>query len=238
MSCTTRLLYYRPEAPKRLTPAALAAFAREFAASTVSKPEYGIGFQVGFGKAIDQDDRPTSWDEPGSWVVQEFEYDAEEDEFSDLARMADALDGLPDRPIYRATLLLGNLVRPMYESLWREPSAENETQLGFNYGWSLEAGPIECFDPALGPFPVGWLALNLDGQGDPYPWTYRELIARAEGTPGYAAALDVCRRSWPVDGPRKPGRKVVDQRRLMKDLWPYDDVHRPSDWSWGLQVHC
>ncbi|WP_337176646.1 hypothetical protein [Paludisphaera sp.] len=237
MSCRTRLLYYRPEAPKRLTPASLAAFAREFAALKASKPGFSIGFRVKFGESIDQDDRPTQWDDPESWAVREIEYDAEGDRFPDLARMAKALDGLPDLPIYRATLLLGDLARPMYEALRREPSEENEAQLGFNYGWSLEAGPIECYDPT-GSLHVGWLALSLAGQGDPYPWTYRELIARAEHAPGYASVLALCRRAWPVDGPPKPGREVVEGRKLMGDLWPYDDLHRPLDWSWGIQVHC
>lgn len=250
MSFQTSLFLYRPQPPRGLTAAKLAGFVRGFAALGLSKPDY-LAYQVKFGKSVDQDDRGTTWCESasGSWigVVRSIEYDAEDRNVPDLANLADALDGLSERPIYRAWLGLGDLVRPVYDALWREPSEENEKQLGFNLGWSIEVGPIESHDMGgEGPFRVGWLAVSLSGQGDPYPWTYRDLIARAEAVPGVSDLLGICRRTWPIDPPRVPllhvrgssraPRRIVQLRKSMGELWPYDDLAEPWDWCWGISV--
>ncbi|WP_165068796.1 hypothetical protein [Paludisphaera rhizosphaerae] len=252
MSFQTSLLLYRPQPPRDLTAAKLAGFVREFAALGLSEPDF-LSFKIKFGKSVAQDSRPTAWDEPvpgtrgciSTW--REIEYDAEDSGIPDLARLADALDALPAKPIYRAWVSLGDPTRPVYEALWREPSEENDQQLGFNLGWSLTAGPIECCEIASdGPFQIGWLAVSLSGQGYPYPWTYRDLIARAEAVPGVPALLDLCRRAWPLDPPRFPllhlrdssraPRHIVQLRKSMGDLWPYDDLGEPWDWCWGISV--
>lgn len=253
MSFQTSLFLYRSQPPRGLTAAKLAGFVREFAALGLAAPSGPITYHVKFGRAVDQDDRPTTWDEPvpgtGGCIstCREIEYDAEGDDLPDLVRLADTLDSLPTHPIYRATLLLGDVSNSIHEALHRGPSEDNETQLGFNLGWSIEAGPIESHDMGgQGPFQVGWLAVSLSGQGDPYPWTYRDLIARAEAVPGVAALMDVCRRTWPLDLPRVPllhlrnssraPRRIVQLRQSMGDLWPYDDLGEPWGWCWGIRV--
>ena len=65
-----------------------------------------------------------------------------------------------------------------------------------------------------------------------YPWTPRDLVARAEASPAIGRLTALCRSTWPVE-PVKPSRATVKVRREMKSLWPYHDFAKPGDWYWG-----
>ena len=251
MSFQTSLFLYHPQPPRGLTTAKLAGFIREFAALGLAAPSGLIGFQVKFGRSVDQDERPSAWAVPvpgmggciSTW--REIEYDAEDVAVPDLARLAGVLDRLPAKPIYRATLFLGSIAEPIRQALGRDPSPDNEIPLSLD-DWTMAAGPVESHDLATDdPFRVGWLEIALSGRGYPHPWTFRDLIARAEAAPGVPALMNLCRRSWPIEPPRvpllhlsgssKPPRRIIELRKSMGELWPYDDLDEPWDWCWGLR---
>jgi|GEM_PF-1597394 len=251
MSFQTSLSLYRPQSPRGLTAATLAGFVREFATLGLAAPSDRAAYQVKFGRSVDQDDRSTTWPEPvpgtggliSTW--REIRYDAKDTKVPDLARLADALDGLPARSVYRATLFLGSIADPIRQALRRDPSKDDEAPLHFD-DWTLELGPVECHAlETKEPFRVGWLEVSLSGRGHPHPWTFRDLIARAEAAPGVPALRDLCRRTWPIDPPRvpllhlrdsfKPPLRIIQLRKSMGDLWPYDDFDEPWDWCWGLR---
>lgn len=237
MSFYTSLHFYRPGPPPILTGAQLAAFVARFASLGIATEGDSIGLRVKFGRAIDQDDRPTDWDEPLTpdgilSIARRIAYDAESADLPSLARLADALARLGG-PIYRAGLDLGGVAEPVLSRVSREPSEENTVSLSL-CRWALEAGPI--LSHALGgeaAYSVGWLSVAMHGPGYLYPWDFRGLLDRVESAPGVHHLMDLCRRTWPVRGDPPP-RRVIRARRRMGELWPYDRLDLPSDWSWGL----
>src|SRR5262245_38073368 len=130
MSFYTTLAFYRPSAPPRITAADLAGFVTSFAPLGVAGDQKGarFGFEVRFGIAIDQDDRPTDWLEPvlggpsggGIFATRTIDYDAQGTDLPSLPDLAGALVALGRRTVYRANLCLGHVVRPVYEGLRRE----------------------------------------------------------------------------------------------------------------------
>ncbi len=80
---------------------------------------------------------------------------------------------------------------------------------------------------------VGWIAVNLDGPGYLFPWSFRDLVDRAEAIAPVRELMSLCRRTWPV-APGEPDRRVIEARRMMGELWPYPRLDGPWDWSWGL----
>jgi hypothetical protein len=244
MSFYTTLAFYRPSAPPQITATDLAGFVASFAALGVADDRKGarFGFEVRFGTSIDQDDKPTDWHEPvletpsggGIYATRTIAYDAQNAELRSLSDLGGALSALGRRKIYRANLSLGPVVRPVYEGLRREATAENEVSLSLD-SWSLEVGPILSYDLATEePYHVGWVAVQVGGYGYLYPWTFYDLITRAEAISPLQALTDLCRRTWPV-APGPPPRKVVKVRKAMGDLWPYPRADQPWEWSWGLQ---
>jgi hypothetical protein len=100
--------------------------------------------------------------------------------------------------------------------------------------WFMEIGPIISCD--LGSedlFHVGWLSVSLSGYGYLYPWTFAELVQRAEGDSSIRRVTELCRATWPVEAGRRDRRQKTLRKR-MGDLWPYPEIDRPWDWYWGL----
>jgi hypothetical protein len=244
VSFYTTLSFYRPTKPPTLTGADLAAFVSAFATLGVSDPKAGatFGFEVRFGDSIDQDDQPADWLDPvlegpsggGIYTIDSIDYDTEAGDLRSLDELSGALATLEQRPIYRATLTLGQIVRPILDSLRREPSEDNPLGLGLDT-WSFEVGPIVTYNLASEePFHVGWIAVQASGPGYLYPWTFRELIGRADAIPQVQELIGLCRRTWPVV-PGRLARRIVKARKAMGDLWPYARLDRAWDWYWGLQ---
>ena len=243
MSFRTTLSFYRPDLPPKMTGADLAGFVSAFAALELSDgPTWTrLGFQVRFGRSVNQDDKPTDWDEPvlegpeggGIYITQLIDYDAEARDLPSLVDLAGVLAALESKTIYRADLILGAIARPVLDGLEREPSAEHELGLYLD-SWSLRIGPIFTYDLASeGPFHVGWIAVEASGNGYLYPWTFRDLIDRAEALKPIQALMGLCRKTWPV-APVPPRRRAVKARKAMGELWPYPLADQPMDWFWGL----
>ena len=243
MSFETTLSFYRPTAPPEIHGLGLAGFVSAFDALGVANdgPGVTLAYEIRFGRSVDQDDRPTDWLEPvlegptggGIYGIRSVDFDAEGTAPS-LKDLAGALAALGGRPIYRANLTLGLVVDPVYDGLSRGPSEENEVGLGLD-SWSMEVGPIVCFDLATEePWHVGWIAVQIGGPGYLYPWTFRDLVDRAEAIAEIRGVADLCRGTWPVAA-ASPPRRVVKARKAMGDLWPYPRADPPWDWFWGLQ---
>jgi hypothetical protein len=237
MSFYTSFFYYRPDTPPLMTGADLSGFVSEFAALGLASGEGSIGYRVKFGRSIDQDEQPSAWDEPimPGGVISvpcEIEYDAEGSDLPDLARLAGDLAPL-DRPIYRATIDLGGVADAVYSRTERGPSEENDISLSLD-SWNLRVGPIMSHSlGVVDTYMVGWIAIAMHGYGYLFPWSFRDLIDRAESAPGIRDLMSLCRRTWPVE-PTKPRRNVVKARKTMGELWPYPDARLPWDWYWGL----
>lgn len=234
MSFYTSLQYYRPTRPPRVTGDSLARFVAAFAGLDVAEDNGPLTVEVKFGEAIDQDDRPSAWDEPvyeTISVVREIDWDVEVHCASPRA-VAAALKG-HDRPVYRAHIQLGQATADIRLRMGRVGSPENEVDLRLS-DWSLEVGPVVAFD--LGSeelFQVGWISIGLSGYGYLYPWTFAELVRRAEDHPAIRQMTELCRATWPVQSGR-PDRQTKRLRKRMGDLWPYREIDRPWDWYWGL----
>jgi hypothetical protein len=128
-----------------------------------------------------------------------------------------------------------DLDRDVQQRLTREPGPENN--VGFFPGdLSIQVGPIYAHDLATEPpVPtVGWIGAGISGSGYFFPWTFREVVARAESTPQVQRMMELCRSVWPVK-PSLPGKKIIQLRENYASLWAYDDFDRPWDWMWWPQ---
>lgn len=237
MSVYTSLHFYRPGPPPILMGADLARFVAGFASLGIDREDGPLGLRIKFGRAIDQDERPTDSDEPimdgGTLAVaHRIAFDAEADDLPTFARLAEEMAKLGG-PIYRADLDLGRVAEPVRSLARREPSAENEVTLSLGH-WGLQIGPVMSYSlDSDAEFLVGWIAVTLHGHGYLHPWGFPDLIDRVESAPGIRELMNLCRRTWPVE-PHKPPRSVAKLRKSMRGLWPYPRIDLPGDWYWGL----
>lgn len=234
MSFFTTLEFYRPTKPPVITGESLAHFIRSFEGLKVSDAGQGISLKLKFGDAIDQDEQPTTWDEPVNDVVsvsKEIEWDMQRG-FRSSAEVAEALTPA-EQPIYRAFVRLGSATADVCQQVNRKNSLENRIDLALD-SWALEIEPIVSGSLACEEhFVVGWISVSLSGYGYLFPWKFCDLIERAEGHAGIRQVTDLCKATWPVPA-IPPTRSQIDGRRLMGELWPYSRPELPMDWYWGL----
>lgn len=247
MSFYTSLHFYRPTAPPIVTGPALAKFLRDLNGTGVIGEFGGDLLKVKFGAAIDQDDRSEWIDTPVPGVpdvysVSSIEYDLELDRVG-LDAMCRALEE-HDRPIYRASVLLGIARGDIIAALrTTRPDNDDYNLCLWDVGVSLRPVSIGTLDSE--EFVVGWMSVSLSGQGYLFPWTPRDLTSRAEQLPPLRPVMDLCRRRWPVEA--NATAKVLERltaglrvhrtrrtRKQMAELWPYEDLDRPWDWFWGV----
>ena len=108
MSFFTTLHFYRPRKPPRVTGESLAEFMLAFNALGVSNVPLPVQLRLKFGKAIDKDDKPSSWLEHlgmGIHETNEIKWDLNA-KCASLLEVADAL-GRHKKAIYRAYVELG-----------------------------------------------------------------------------------------------------------------------------------
>jgi hypothetical protein len=229
------LLFYRPRTPPRVTGRSLAELVNGHRALGVAVESGPIGMSLKFGAAIDQDERPTTWDEPidesGTIrVSREIEWDVRRD-CDSLSALVEAL-ATQDESIYRAHLMLGSVADPVRACLAGPETPEADAGPGFDV-WSFSIEPIQSYDPETEePFWVGWMAVSLSGFGTFYPHSPREFVDRAGTHQGIRGLTDLCRRLWPVE-PGRPERTIQKLRQRMGALWPYARTDLPWDWYWG-----
>lgn len=248
MSFYTSLYYYRPTKPPRVTGPVLAAFLRELSATALFERKGPESLKVKFGRAIDQDTRPSSWEVPvrgvpGMCTFDGIDWDIEHERLS----LDDALAVLSnhDRPVYRASAGLGYLRQDITRTLQtlRPDDGAPNLCLGDCSVWiePIELGQMS--DDAT--YKVGWMGVSFSGYGYLYPWTARDVTDRALASPDLRRVADVCRRLFPVDPngtpsllerltPERRRSRITSIRKRMRDLWPFDDLDAPWDWYWGV----
>ena len=236
MSFFTSLSHYRPGSPPSVTADDLSRFIAQIS-ETSSLTDSGLRLlQVKFGDSIDQDDKGTTWEEesvPGISMVHDIEWDLDLSSQPTHQQMVDSLAS-DQRRIYRAFVMLGMPIDDVLQPITRENSPENE----INYypdGLSVEIGPIKCYDMASEePLHVGWISLSLSGGGYLFPWTFRDAHARLQDSSQIRRLADLCRSFWPV-ALDSLDPQVIQLRKKLNELWPYDQFDQPLDWCWGLQ---
>jgi hypothetical protein len=58
-----------------------------------------------------------------------------------------------------------------------------------------------------------------------------------EALPSVQRAMALCREFWPVDEAERDRfsvKDLIESRRELGRLWPYDELDGPSDWAWVL----
>ncbi|HET6881969.1 MAG TPA: hypothetical protein VFI31_17515 [Pirellulales bacterium] len=234
MAFFTTLKFYRPTAPASVSGEALAAFIGAFDKLGVASVYGKLSVDLKFGKAIDADKKPAHWLEPignGIATTAEIRWDVS----ARCGSLEDVIGLIKDRrePLYRAYVQLGNAVDEVTSGVQRIGSPENEVSLTLD-SWSLELGPIHTSSLSVDDsIFVGWMSLNLSGYGYLYPWSFVDLVRRAEAVSAIAKVTSLCRATWPVTT-GKPGRRERYARNKMGDLWPYPSKEMPLDWYWGL----
>jgi len=249
MSFYTSLMFYRPTSPPRVTGPVLAEFVQRLRATGLFEETGAQYVKVKFGRSIDQDERETA-DQipvpgaPGMFTFRSIEWDLNHDRIA----MVDALTILSndDRPIYRAAVTLGSLRKDVLESLQtRRPPPDDQMNLSL-WDCNVSLGPQSIGSmTSETSFTVGWMSVSFSGNGYLYPWTPRDLMARATMLPELRPVMEICRQMFPVDPAGSPKvweklapavrkKRVRELRRSMGDLWPLDDLDAPRDWCWGV----
>src|ERR1051326_5536951 len=101
MSFYTTLSFYRPKKPPTITGKSLAEFIRAFDALRVTSRPRPLTVQLKFGKRIDQDAEPTTYEEPKNAVlsvVRDIKWDSDA-HYDCLATMAEVI-GAESQSIY------------------------------------------------------------------------------------------------------------------------------------------
>ncbi|MBM4031371.1 MAG: hypothetical protein FJ291_06240 [Planctomycetes bacterium] len=234
MSFFTSLKLYRPTPPPVIVGRDLAAFVRAFQTLGAARPEGMFDLEVKFGKSIDQDDKPTTYEVTVDKSVSEvhaIEWDVKET-LSSANEVVDALGRLHGR-VYRAGVPLGTVSEPVRQALNRVNSQENEIDLALDT-WTLGIGPVSVGSLSADQVAVvGWIDVSLSGYGYLYPWTLCGLIERAEALPQVQRLMALCRDTWPVK-PAVPPRRIQRARKAIGELWPYPRFDTPWDWYWSV----
>jgi hypothetical protein len=234
VSITTELHFYRPTDPPIVTGGSLAEFVRAFQNLGLCEEKGSRAVRLKFGEAIDQDEKPSAVYEPVNSVVysvSEIEWDAAEqcESVSSVQTLLAAIR----KPIYRAHLELGAATDDVIEQLKRVNSPDNDTDLWLT-GWGLHIEPILSASFTTETYFIGWISVSISGYGYLFPWTFSDLVQRAEAHPGIRQLKELCRRTWPVEA-RSPTPQQQEVRKQMGELWPYDRIDLRWDWYWGLQ---
>ena len=163
--------------------------------------------------------------------MSEIEWDLDLSHPGGIQEMIDALatDG---RRIYRAHVSLGTPIDAVLQPVTRINSPENELDFCPD-SLSVDTGPIERHGCDFRAF-VGWIGLSLSGYGYLFPWTCRDVFQRLENTPEIRHIAEVCRSFWPV-APKLVEDRIVEVRKELGELWPYENLDKRWDWYWGIE---
>jgi len=221
MSFFSSLVYYRPGPPPKVTGDGLSQLIRGILNSEFVTDSRDT-LEVKFGDAIDpesdeEDEDEIDWDIAGQYSLSE---------------MIDALSS-DQRLICRADVSFKTPCDSLLDSISRRDSPENEVDLNPDC-MAIEIRPVKIRRlENEEPFHVGWASMYFSGYGYLYPWTLRDVVARAESSQEMQHLMQLCRSHWPVAG-SMADPSVVALRKRLGELWPYDKFDKPWDWCWGV----
>lgn len=170
----------------------------------------------------------------GSGIVEFCEEPAwdREDEWESIDLLILSLSQL-DRPIRQANFSLGFVTQEIFEATQRLPDEENDRQLSLD-NVSFTIGPQWTVSLESDAYRVGWMGLSMAGNGYFFPWDNREAKRRAEQRIEIQRVMDLCRVTWPASR-IPPSTDTLNQRRMLNELWLYEDIERVDDWYWFIQ---
>jgi len=235
MSFYKSLKLFRPGKPPIITGPELAQFILTLEQLPCFEDRTGHWLKIKCGKSIDQDDKPAEWMRPTEtpFILEcaEIEWDFSQHHIPTLQKVRDILKR-HRRPIYRAAVKLGPVRHDLFEHLKRDACEDNELALSLDTV-SLEIGPVECYDlgSELGYSP-GWMEIAISGYGYLFPWTFKDLVQKADSHPTLIRLKTLCQERWPVP-PQLLSESQVSMVREIGELWPYP-LDQPLDWMWGL----
>lgn len=234
MSFYSSLKYYRPGPPPRLTTEDLADFLIEIEQSGMVEADEEFSLDLKYGESIDVDEKPTRWFEPTEvpfiYTCGEIDWDAELTSYS-LVDLANQLRA-ESRTLSRASGALGQLNDAACQSITREPCEQNEHGF-YPEHFGIEIGRVEIHSLGMDePVHVGWISIEVSGNGYLFPWEPKDIVARAEQSAPLTQLAAICRKRWPTEG-ALPDRQTIKMRKHLKEAWPYADVRKPLDWCWG-----
>ncbi len=236
MSFHTGVMLYRPCRPPPMTADDLGRFIMEIRDAGVLTDDGFQVLQVRFGDSIDQDEKGITCEEDIAWgisTLSTIEWDLNLSCMGSVRQLVGALAG-DKRRVYRAFVSLGTPTDAVLQPITRTNSPENDTDFCPD-SLDIEVGPIEAYDLGgdVRAF-VGWVAIFLSGYGYLYPWTLRDVVDRLQDAPEIQRIAQICRSFWPVPAERLEDR-VVEGRKQLGGLWPYEDIYKQWDWYWGVR---
>jgi len=240
---TTVSCYREGPQPPSITGDDLVNFCQQIIDTDFTKPDTSWWLRLKYGRAIDQDDLSTHREEQISQKISVMKkYDWDVDNLGIPPAEAMQLLQHPPRkrwslrgdrsrqPIYRALIKFGDL-RDEYTTTIQHQLAGNALFLGELF---LRINVIKIADPDEGNrFEVGWMALEVGGNGYPFPWSYEETMQRIREHPQLTALRELCRSFWPASE-RPVASEIIEARRLMGRFWS-EPLDVPYDWHWVIQ---
>lgn len=217
-----------------MTVSDLGVFAQALQAADLLESAEACSVKFKLGNAVDQDEAGTSCHEElgaGMFLMAEYGWDVSESATS-LAPLLEKLQG-DDRTIYRAYFDLGLASDALSDPITRVNSPDNTVDF-LPGSLSFSVGPVEIFDLGSDNIGVvGWMDVSISGNGYLFPWTFRDVVDRLEASPEWQRLRSVCRELWPV-GEGVPPLEIIEARKQLGRLWPYDTYDRKFDWYWGI----
>ncbi len=248
MGAYTTATLYRPSPPPHITTGSLADFIERLCALDLLGEQYNIFVMLKFGKAIDQDQKGTMDDDPlmpGMSVIDEYPWDVETQAHSlreviEFLRAPIKAKGIfsrskTDQTIYRAHISLGGVRQELGAAFSREASSESSYDWIFMTDLSISIEPVVVQNVRDGNdcFFMGWMAVNLHGQGSLYPWTYEDTMEKIRANEYLDKLKNLCQSYWPV--PTVPATNAqIQARKASGLLWGGEDYDASPDWRWVI----
>jgi hypothetical protein len=60
------------------------------------------------------------------------------------------------------------------------------------------------------------------------------VLQRIENVPKIREIAELCRSFWPMR-PMPVEDRIVEMRKELGELWPYENLDKQWDWYWGVQ---
>jgi hypothetical protein len=235
--------------PPIVTGADLANFCRQVRAMDILRPDWHWVVNLKYGSRIDQDDKSTYCEDQVTStlsVVTDYHWDVDHSDLTPpvalelletppripaLKALGGCLlgKGVPSK-IYRASLRFGLLREELTSTIQHE--LEGNCLYLSEVGLRIDVIEI-ANDDDMYTFQVGWMSVDVGGNGYPYPWTYEETLQRVREHPQLGALRDLCRTLWPAsESPVPP--ELVQARQEMGKYWA-EPLDAPYDWYWVIQ---
>ncbi len=251
MSTQSEARFYRMGPPPVVTGDQLLDWVKRIKDTGIVDPSSEITFEVDYGKRIDRrhktdDDlqivsppwwkRLLSFNKPHATISRFINHDHDVD--IDAKSFDDLFDQFKggSQSIQRANIMFWTMDEEV-ETLLSAPESEENPNTFTPFHLSLTVGPtiLSDFDWDV-YYTVGYVAMDIFGDGYFWPETFKQWVDRCTGLPKIQAACDICKQLWPTDD-IEVDDQMLTLRKELENFWPYDGHTGPNDWAWGQNVN-